>query len=94
MEAISVSHYKFLFFVQRDVPHNELFLYPAPFSPLSSFKADNADHSVCEVCKYYQGSEEKYFEKKLKKLFGAVHREKPNSSRKVSLSIHMPGESL
>jgi 21S rRNA (uridine2791-2'-O)-methyltransferase len=36
------------------------------------------------VCKYYQGSQDKAFEKRLKKLFAKVHREKPDSSRKVS----------
>jgi 21S rRNA (uridine2791-2'-O)-methyltransferase len=35
------------------------------------------------LCKYYQGSEEKAFETKLKRLFAKVHREKPDSSRKV-----------
>lgn len=36
------------------------------------------------VCKYYQGSEEKSFETRLKALFARVHREKPASSRSVS----------
>lgn len=36
------------------------------------------------MCKYYQGSEEKAFETKLKRLFTKVHREKPESSRSVS----------
>ncbi|EPE27834.1 S-adenosyl-L-methionine-dependent methyltransferase [Glarea lozoyensis ATCC 20868] len=36
------------------------------------------------VCKFYQGSEDKAFEKKLRKLFGSVHREKPESSRSES----------
>jgi|TARA_R110002003_G_scaffold433_12_gene19798 21S rRNA (uridine2791-2'-O)-methyltransferase len=35
------------------------------------------------LCKYYQGSEEKAFETKLKRLFAKVHREKPDSSRNV-----------
>ncbi|KAF5682817.1 hypothetical protein FDENT_7470 [Fusarium denticulatum] len=35
------------------------------------------------VCKFYQGPEDKEFEKKLKTLFTKVFREKPNSSRKV-----------
>lgn len=35
------------------------------------------------LCKYYQGSEEKVFETKLKRLFAKVHREKPDSSRNV-----------
>ncbi|RYC61702.1 hypothetical protein CHU98_g4501 [Xylaria longipes] len=33
------------------------------------------------VCKFYQGSEDKDLELKLKKMFGKVHREKPESSR-------------
>jgi 21S rRNA (uridine2791-2'-O)-methyltransferase len=37
------------------------------------------------LCKYYQGSEEKAFETKLKRLFAKVHREKPDSSRNVCL---------
>ncbi|KAF2853802.1 FtsJ-domain-containing protein [Plenodomus tracheiphilus IPT5] len=36
------------------------------------------------LCKYYQGSEEKAFETKLKRLFARVHREKPDSSRNES----------
>lgn len=37
------------------------------------------------VCKYYQGNEEKDLELRLKKLFDKVHREKPESSRNVSI---------
>ena len=37
------------------------------------------------MCKYYQGSEDKQLEAKLKELFAVVHREKPESSRSVSL---------
>ncbi|KAL1902073.1 2' O-ribose methyltransferase [Ceratocystis pirilliformis] len=36
------------------------------------------------VCKFYQGSEDKAFELKLKTMFTKVFREKPDSSRKVS----------
>ncbi|KFZ08081.1 hypothetical protein V502_09544 [Pseudogymnoascus sp. VKM F-4520 (FW-2644)] len=36
------------------------------------------------VCKFYQGAEDKQLENRLKKLFGAVHREKPESSRSES----------
>ncbi|KAF2088590.1 FtsJ-domain-containing protein [Saccharata proteae CBS 121410] len=36
------------------------------------------------VCKFYQGGEDKAFEKKLRKLFERVHREKPESSRSES----------
>ncbi|GJC97976.1 ftsJ-like methyltransferase [Colletotrichum higginsianum] len=36
------------------------------------------------VCKFYQGSEDKAFEKKLKVLFAKVFREKPESSRSDS----------
>ncbi|KAI1081344.1 ribosomal RNA methyltransferase MRM2 [Whalleya microplaca] len=36
------------------------------------------------VCKFYQGSEDKSLELKLKKMFGKVHREKPDSSRSES----------
>lgn len=36
------------------------------------------------LCKFYQGSEEKAFETKLKRLFAKVSREKPESSRSVS----------
>jgi 23S rRNA U2552 (ribose-2'-O)-methylase RlmE/FtsJ len=35
------------------------------------------------VCKFYQGAEDKDFEKQLKKMFRTVHREKPESSRSV-----------
>ncbi|KAI1756313.1 23S ribosomal RNA methyltransferase [Xylaria castorea] len=36
------------------------------------------------VCKFYQGSEDKDLELKLKKMFWKVHREKPESSRNES----------
>ncbi|KAF1916224.1 FtsJ-like methyltransferase-domain-containing protein [Ampelomyces quisqualis] len=36
------------------------------------------------LCKFYQGTEEKAFETKLKRLFAKVHREKPDSSRTES----------
>lgn len=39
------------------------------------------------LCKFYQGSEDKEFEKRLKKLFAKVHREKPESSRSVCYMI-------
>ena len=35
------------------------------------------------LCKFYQGSEEKALETKLKRLFAKVSREKPESSRSV-----------
>lgn len=37
------------------------------------------------MCKFYQGAEDKSLELKLKSLFAKVHREKPESSRKVRL---------
>lgn len=36
------------------------------------------------VCKFYQGSEDKLLEARLKKLFSKVHRDKPESSRNES----------
>jgi len=36
------------------------------------------------MCKYYQGSEDRAFETKLKRLFAKVYREKPDSSRNES----------
>ena len=36
------------------------------------------------MCKFYQGSEDKALELRLKSLFARVHREKPESSRSVS----------
>lgn len=37
------------------------------------------------MCKFYQGAEDKDLEAQLRKLFGAVHREKPESSRSVGV---------
>jgi 21S rRNA (uridine2791-2'-O)-methyltransferase len=46
------------------------------------------------VCKFYQGAEDKAFERLLKKMFDRVHREKPESSRSVSrLSMPLPSRS-
>lgn len=39
------------------------------------------------MCKFYQGAEDKAFETTLKKMFAKVHREKPESSRSVSLYL-------
>lgn len=36
------------------------------------------------LCKYYQGSEERALESRLRRLFAKVHREKPDSSRNES----------
>ncbi|KAL9593388.1 MAG: hypothetical protein Q9219_007576 [cf. Caloplaca sp. 3 TL-2023] len=35
------------------------------------------------ICKYYQGSEDKILESRLKRLFSKVYRDKPESSRRV-----------
>ncbi|KAF9775464.1 hypothetical protein IL306_006443 [Fusarium sp. DS 682] len=43
------------------------------------------------VCKFYQGPEDKEFEKKLKTLFTKVFREKPESSRKESREAYFVG---
>ncbi|KAF2965693.1 hypothetical protein GQX73_g7888 [Xylaria multiplex] len=41
------------------------------------------------ICKFYQGSEDKALELKLRKMFGKVHREKPDSSRTLrSMSLN------
>lgn len=37
------------------------------------------------ICKFYQGNEDQEFETRLKSLFQRVHREKPDSSRKVPI---------
>jgi 23S rRNA U2552 (ribose-2'-O)-methylase RlmE/FtsJ len=39
------------------------------------------------VCKFYQGAEDKELERQLKLLFKSVHREKPESSRSVSILL-------
>jgi 23S rRNA U2552 (ribose-2'-O)-methylase RlmE/FtsJ len=39
------------------------------------------------ICKFYQGAEDKDFERELKKMFRTVHREKPESSRSVGLTF-------
>ncbi|KAH7324451.1 FtsJ-like methyltransferase-domain-containing protein [Stachybotrys elegans] len=43
------------------------------------------------VCKFYQGAEDKKLELKLKKLFGKVHREKPDASRSESKEAYLIG---
>jgi 21S rRNA (uridine2791-2'-O)-methyltransferase len=43
------------------------------------------------LCKFYQGTEEKAFENKLKRLFAKVSREKPDSSRTVCWSWNSRG---
>lgn len=39
------------------------------------------------MCKFYQGSEDKLLEKRMKRLFEKVHRDKPPASRSVSRSL-------
>ena len=41
------------------------------------------------VCKFYQGGEDRAFEKRLKKMFAKVAREKPESSRSVSTKTEL-----
>ncbi|KAF6818662.1 ribosomal RNA large subunit methyltransferase j [Colletotrichum musicola] len=48
------------------------------------FASDTLKKGGHFVCKFYQGSEDKVFEKKLRVLFAKVHREKPESSRSDS----------
>ncbi|KXH40545.1 FtsJ-like methyltransferase [Colletotrichum nymphaeae SA-01] len=50
----------------------------------SMFANDTLKNGGHFVCKFYQGSEDREFEKKLKTLFAKVFREKPESSRSDS----------
>lgn len=43
------------------------------------------------VCKFYQGAEDKQFERQLKAIFAKVHREKPESSRAESKEAFFVG---
>ena len=52
-----------------------------------SFASDTLKTGGHFVCKFYQGAEDKAFEKLLKKMFAKVHREKPESSRSVSYNL-------
>lgn len=56
------------------------------------FASDTLKKGGHFVCKFYQGSEDRMFEKKLRVLFAKVHREKPESSR--SVSTYDPGLEL
>lgn len=53
-----------------------------------SFAFDTLRSGGHFVAKFYQGAEDKLLEKKLKKLFEKVHRDKPEASRKVVHFIH------
>lgn len=48
-----------------------------------AFASENLKPNGHFVCKFYQGAEDKLLQTKLKKMFEHVHREKPDSSRKV-----------
>lgn len=61
-------------------PQNQDLCYAA-----LSFANDTLKPGGHFVCKFYQGSEDKKLENMLKKLFTKVHRDKPDSSRSVSL---------
>lgn len=49
------------------------------------FASENLKPNGHFVCKFYQGAEDKLLQTKLQKMFEHVHREKPESSRKVSV---------
>lgn len=51
-----------------------------------TFASENLKPNGHFVCKFYQGAEDKLLQTKLKKMFEHVHREKPDSSRKVCIS--------
>lgn len=46
------------------------------------------------MCKFLQGADDTKLEAKLKKLFHKVHRDKPDSSRKVCPSCRVFGDNL
>lgn len=56
------------------------------------FASDTLRNGGHFVCKFYQGAEDRAFEKKLKTLFARVLREKPESSRSVSGVQHPAGQ--
>lgn len=47
------------------------------------FASDNLKWRGHFICKFYMGNEAKAFEAKLRRMFKHVHRQKPDSSRKV-----------
>ncbi|KAK7746492.1 2' O-ribose methyltransferase [Cytospora paraplurivora] len=49
-----------------------------------TFASDTLKSGGHFVCKFYQGAEDKAFQKKLQRMFEKVHREKPESSRSDS----------
>jgi len=49
-----------------------------------SFGFDTLRQGGHFVCKFYQGAEDRLLEKKLRRLFEKVHRDKPSASRSVS----------
>jgi 21S rRNA (uridine2791-2'-O)-methyltransferase len=53
------------------------------------FASENLRPGGHFVCKFYQGAEDKPFQKKLSKMFETVKREKPESSRQVRTNIHL-----
>ncbi|KAJ3524796.1 hypothetical protein NM208_g11910 [Fusarium decemcellulare] len=55
------------------------------------FASDTLKSGGHFVCKFYQGPEDKAFEKQLKTLFAKVFREKPESSRKESREAYFVG---
>lgn len=64
---------------QRTIPPREQDLCHAALT----FASDTLKAGGHFVCKFYQGAEDKAFQKKLQSMFEKVHREKPESSRSV-----------
>ena len=55
-----------------------------------TFASDTLRSGGHFLCKIYQGAEDKLLERKLRMMFAKVHREKPEASRSVSLTAHLP----
>ncbi|RYO90843.1 hypothetical protein DL764_008381 [Monosporascus ibericus] len=69
----------------RQVEEQELMTYIQDLCHAAlQFASDTLRGGGHFVCKFYQGAEDKAFEMRLKKMFGKVHREKPESSRNES----------
>ncbi|KAK5990970.1 rRNA methyltransferase 2 [Cladobotryum mycophilum] len=58
------------------------------------FASDTLKSGGHLICKFYQGSEDKELEQKLKGLFMKVYREKPESSRSQRSILHSSSETV
>lgn len=97
---VSPPHFPLLFVIRLSLGGTSIKYMKSSATTLTSqdlciaalqFASDTLKPGGHFVCKFYQGPEDRAFERRLKKLFAKVHREKPESSRSVGSPLFVTG---